>query len=74
MKVYKFTAIFTPEKDEKNIYTVNVPALPGCITFGESLKEAMYNIREATELYLSCLLEDGETIPNDKKVTTNNNC
>ena len=33
-------------------YTVYVPALPGCISEGETVDEAMRNIREAVELYL----------------------
>lgn len=68
MKFYKFSVIFKPEKEDPNVYTANVPALPGCISFGESLTEARYNIREALELYLSTLLEDGENIPKDKKI------
>ncbi|MFH1402265.1 MAG: type II toxin-antitoxin system HicB family antitoxin [Patescibacteria group bacterium] len=67
MKIYKFTAIFTPEKGAKDVYNVSVPALPGCLTFGESLVEAKYNIRDAMELYLENMLDDGETIPKDKK-------
>lgn len=68
MKFYKFTAVFVPEKEDRNIYTVYIPALPGCISFGESLTEARYNIREALELYLSTILEDGEAVPQDKKI------
>ena len=33
-------------------YTVSVPALPGCISEGDTLEEARRNIREAIELYL----------------------
>ena len=33
-------------------YTVFVPALPGCISEGDTLEEARQNIREAIELYL----------------------
>ncbi len=68
MKVYKFTVIFEPESGQKNIYNARVPALPGCFSFGESLPEARYNIREAIELYLSSLLEEDGLIPIDKKV------
>lgn len=68
MKPYKFTVVFEPEKDQKDVYNVYVPALSGCHTFGESLAEARYNIREAIELYLECLLEEERSIPKDKKV------
>ena len=33
-------------------YTVYVPALPGCISEGDTRAEALANIREAIELYL----------------------
>lgn len=68
MRVYRFTVIFEPEKGEKDVYNARVPALPGCLSFGESLPEARYNIREAIELYLSSLLEEDESIPADRKV------
>lgn len=55
------------------MYNARVPALPGCFSFGESLPEARYNIREATELYLSSLLEDDEPIPADRKVKVSKN-
>ncbi|MBI2100735.1 MAG: type II toxin-antitoxin system HicB family antitoxin [Candidatus Vogelbacteria bacterium] len=70
MKVYKFTAVFKPEKDTRfsDYYTVFVPALPGCFSFGGSLAEAHYNIREAIELYLESLVDDNAPIPKDRKV------
>ncbi len=33
-------------------YTVTVPTLPGCLTFGETIEEAITMAREAIELYL----------------------
>lgn len=68
MKLYKFTAIFVPEKDNPNTFTVYIPALRGCVTFGESIHEARYNMREALELYLETFLEEEKLIPADKKV------
>ncbi len=38
-------------------FTVYVPALPGCISEGDTLEEARLNIREAIELYLEPLEE-----------------
>jgi predicted RNase H-like HicB family nuclease len=40
------------EPSEEGGYTVYVPALPGCISEGETIEEALRNIREAIELYL----------------------
>ncbi len=46
-------------------YTVNVPALPGCITYGENVDEAISMAKEAVDLYIEELQERGETIPDD---------
>ncbi len=40
------------EKQKEGGYTVYVPALKGCISQGETKKEALENIREAISLYL----------------------
>ena len=48
-------------------YTVNVPALPGCITYGENIDEAISMAREAIELYVEELKDRGEPIPDDSK-------
>jgi predicted RNase H-like HicB family nuclease len=43
-----------------------VPALPGCVSQGKSKEEALSNIKEAIELHLECLKEDGEEIPKEE--------
>jgi len=45
-----FKVVLEPSEDGG--YTVTVPALPGCISEGDTVEEAMRNIREAVELYL----------------------
>ena len=40
------------EKQEEGGYTVYIPSLPGCISQGETKKEAIENIKEAILLYL----------------------
>ena len=40
------------EPSDESGYTVYVPSLPGCISEGETVDEALTNIREAIELYL----------------------
>ena len=52
-KVLKYTAVFEPEKTGG--YSVTIPALPGCISEGETFEEALANIKEAAELYLEDL-------------------
>ena len=52
----------TSEPDEAG-YTVNVPSLPGCITEGDSVDEALANAREAIALYIESLEAAGEPVP-----------
>jgi predicted RNase H-like HicB family nuclease len=46
------------EPSDEGGYTVYVPALPGCISEGDTLEQAMANIREAIELYLEPVDDD----------------
>jgi antitoxin HicB len=44
-------------------FTVRVPRLPGCITEGDTLDEALANAREAITAYLLSLRDDGLELP-----------
>ena len=44
-------------------YSAYVPDLPGCISTGKTLAEIELNIKEAIELYLDTLKEDGQPVP-----------
>ena len=46
------------EPSEEGGYTVFVPALLGCISEGDTKKDALKNIREAIELYLEPVEDD----------------
>ena len=59
------------EKDEDGIYVVTVPALPGCISDGRTVEEAMSNIREAILGFIDDMNTDGETIPHDIDIIGN---
>lgn len=52
-------------KEPEGGYTVLVPALPGCITWGEDIEQAMTMAREAIEGYIDTLKEIGEAVPDD---------
>ena len=56
------------EEQEEGGYTVYVPALQGCISQGETVEEALKNIREAIELYLES--DDNDLIINGDNVKT----
>lgn len=44
-------------------YGAHVPDLPGCIAVAESREEVVRLIREAIELHVQALLEQGESVP-----------
>lgn len=46
-------------------YTVTVPVLPGCVTFGKTLNEAIDMAREAIEIYIENLVAMNEEIPTE---------
>ncbi|HLT42071.1 MAG TPA: type II toxin-antitoxin system HicB family antitoxin [Sphingobacteriaceae bacterium] len=52
-------------KEADGGFTVSVPVLPGCITYGENVDEAITMAKEAIELYIEELQERGEAIPDD---------
>ena len=52
------------EPSDEGGYTAIVPALPGCISEGESKDDALRNIREAIDLYLEPVEDDWDFAPN----------
>ncbi len=59
----RFTVVL--EQEEDGGYVVTVPALPGCVSQGDSRKEALANIREAIELYVEDCREAGDPVPTE---------
>lgn len=55
----RYTVLLTPDL-ESGGYTVAVPALPGCVTDGETVEEALTRASEAISLYLRG--EDGSSL------------
>lgn len=62
-QIYNFTAIFEPA--EEGGYVVYIPALPGCMTQGETFEEAEMMAKDAIEGYLETLKELKEEIPTE---------
>ena len=65
-KTYGYKVII--EQDEGR-YHAEIPALPGCYSWGHTYEEALKNIKEATELWLETLSEDGKQIPEEDPQT-----
>jgi antitoxin HicB len=61
MKVYDFKVLLEP--DETGGYVISCPALPGCYSQGDTVEEALGNIKEAIELCMEDLDARGDTIP-----------
>jgi len=57
----KFTVVLQPEVDGG--YSVVCPAIPGCVSQGDTLDEALANIREAILLCLEVRNEEGQPAP-----------
>jgi predicted RNase H-like HicB family nuclease len=53
---------------EEGGYTVYIPALPGCISEGDTKEDALSNIREALELYLEPIDDDLVQVENEEVV------
>jgi antitoxin HicB len=54
-------------KEPEGTYTAIVPALPGCITWGENIEHAMAMAKEAIIGYIEVLQEEGEPVPDDNE-------
>ena len=59
--VKTYTVILEPEAEGG--FSVWVPDLPGCVAVADTLAEAERLIREAIELHLAGMIEDGQPVP-----------
>ena len=66
MKTYTYRVIIEP--DGKKAFHGYVPALPGCHTWGKNIENTRENLRDAIDVYLKSLVDDGEAIPEDNGV------
>ena len=60
MKVLSYRILL--KKEPEGGYTVIVPSLPGCVTYGDTIEESIEMAREAIELYIESLAEHGEDV------------
>ena len=58
-----FTVLIHPA--EGSGYWTEVPALPGCFSQGETIEEALANTKEAIELHVSVLRDEGQDVSED---------
>lgn len=53
---------------EEGGHWVEVPALPGCYSQGESIEETLENVKEAITLYLETIVDEERDIPRNSDV------
>lgn len=64
-RILQYTAVFEPAPEGG--YVVYVPALPGCMTQGETFEEAQRNAQDAVEGYLAASRDLEEEIPQENE-------
>ncbi len=64
-KVFRYNIIFRPEPEGG--FTVIIPSLPGCVTYGKNLSEAKKMAVDAIKGYIVSLKKHGEPIPTDEE-------
>ena len=62
MKTYVFRVIVEPDDDR---YYAEIPALRDCYSWGYTYEEALKNVKEAAELCIETMIEDGQSIPEE---------
>jgi antitoxin HicB len=55
--------VFELQSEPEGGYTISVPSLPGCISFGSTFEEAIEMIKDAMEGWLAVAREEGVPIP-----------
>jgi predicted RNase H-like HicB family nuclease len=61
--VIKDGIVYELEAEDGGGYVITVPALPGCMSAGDTIDEALSMIRDAMELWLDAAREQGASIP-----------
>lgn len=61
---YEYSILLDPDPDEGG-YTVTVPRLPGVVTQGETVDEAIAMAKEAIQCHIEGLIADGEPVPEE---------
>jgi predicted RNase H-like HicB family nuclease len=63
----RFTVILTPDEEDGG-YVAECPAIPGCVSEGDTVEETLANIKEAIEGCLESLASRQEPMPREGSV------
>ena len=61
---YRYNIVLRPEPEGG--FTALVPALPGCVTYGRTLKEAQEMVKDAISGYIASLRKHNDPVPSDE--------
>ena len=70
MQTFAYTILIHPAEPDEEGFWVEVPALPGCFTQGETVEECLQRAQEAIEGHLEALAKAGQPIPVEQQPTT----
>ncbi len=68
MQTYSYTYRVRLQPEPEGGFTVTVPALPGCVTWGETYEHALAMARECIQGFLEALLRNHRSIPVERAV------
>jgi predicted RNase H-like HicB family nuclease len=54
-------------QDEEGFWIAEVPSLPGCGSDGKTREEALERVKEAIQVYIEALVEDGLSVPDETR-------
>ena len=61
--IYTYKIHMEPEPEGG--FTVTVPALPGCVTWGKDMAESLAMAQEAIGAFVESLVKEGESVPEE---------
>ncbi len=67
MNTFVYPALFHSNENDGS-YTITYPDLPGCVSEGKSLENALYMAQDALRQWLECTIEVGQEIPAASRV------
>jgi antitoxin HicB len=65
MRILNYRVLLRKEDD--GTYTVIVPSLPGCLTFGRTVEEALEMAKDAIEGFIACIIAREEKVPHQDR-------
>lgn len=68
-QVIKDGIVFELEPEEEGGFTITVPSLPGCVSYGKTIDEALEMIKDAMKGWVQVAKEEGLDIPEEVEKT-----